>query len=465
MKHLLINIFKKFHNRVMVINSDTKITYKEFFKEALILSEFLKNKGLRENDKVLIILENSLEYLKILMACFLGGYVACPIDPATKKNRINDLKRNYDIKFIIDKKIIIKPKKINEKIINYNNTNFLIIGSSGYSGQTKGILLDSNSIIKSAISFSKLAKYNEKTKVIHCLPMFYMGGILDTFFACMVSGSTIILNKKFSIMNILEFWDLPIKHGANVLFLTPSIVTMICSIYKKPNQVLCQHIKKYKLIIATGSKLYSKTRVKFFKLFKKKISVCYGATELGGPISLQIDGECYKRDGGKVSKDTKIKIVKKNKKNHIYVKTPFLMSGYLENKNFKDVRLYNGYFDSGDLGTYKNKILKILDRKRKIIKRGGELIHLSYIERISLKSKLIDEVSAFGKEDLNAGEELFLAITLKKNKNKKNIIEKIFNFLSTHLRPIEIPKKIFLIQKLPRTSSGKVLKNKLQLLD
>jgi long-chain acyl-CoA synthetase len=458
MKHLLINSFKKFQNKTMIISQDRRITYNKFYKQSLILCEFLKKRGLKENDKILIVLENSLDYLIIFMACMFGGFVACPIDPTTKKNRINELKKIYDIKYTINKKIYSKKKKINEKLINLNNTNFLVIGTSGHDGKTKGILFNTDSIIKSAKSFSKLAKYDKKTKILHCLPMFYMGGILDTFFASIIGGSTIILNKKFSIMNILKFWDLPIKHNANILFLTPSIIAMVCSIFKKPSNELSKHISKYKLIIATGSKLYSETRIKFFELFKKKISVCYGATELGGPISLQIDNECFKKDGGKISKDTSIKIIKKNNKKYIYVKTPFLMKGFLIGKKFEKVQLDNGYFNSGDLGSFKNKILKITGRDRQIIKRGGELIHLSYIESVSSKSNLINQALAFGKKDINAGEELYLAIKLNNNNNKFKDLKKFSNFLTKNLRNIEVPKKIFVLKNFKKNSLGEIKK-------
>jgi len=466
MKTLLINSFKKFSKRNFAETSINKITFKEFFFNTLNIIQHFKDKGLKENDRILIKLDNSLNYLEILLACFLGGFIACPIDPTTKKRRINELKKIYNIKYFIKEKIKFKKKEVNKSIINYNDTNCLLIGSSGTTGESKGIVFSSSSIVKSAKSFAQLAGYNTKSRILHCLPMFYMGGILDTFFASIINGSTIIINPRFSIMNLNNFWELPIKNKANILFLTPSIISMICYMYKKPKVKLLNHLKKYKMIVATGSTLHQEIRDKFFKIFKKKISVCYGATELGGPVALQIGRNCFKSNGGKHSNDIKIKIISKKRKKLIFIKTPFLMKGYLTRKGFEKVQLFNnGYYNTGDIGTYQKGILKIEGRERDIIKRGGELLHLSFIENIALKMKFIRDVAAFGKKDLNAGEELFLAITLKKNKNKKNIIKKIFNFLSTHLRPIEIPKKIFLIQKLPRTSSGKVLKNKLQLLD
>ena len=441
MRYKLIQSFNKFQNKLFIIGQNEKITFKEFYEESLKIIDHFKTIGLRENDKILIILDNSSQYLKILNACILGGFVACPIDPTTKKNTIKKIKKTFNIKYVVNKKINIRKKNYNIKNLCTINSDCLTIPSSDNAGEIIGILFDTNSIIKSAISFSKLSNYNRKSKILHCLPMFYMAGILDTFFSAIVSGSTIILNPKFSMMNALSFWNLSMKYKANILFLNPTIFFMICSIFRKPARKLISHLKDYKLIVSTGSKLNKSIRNNFFKIFKKKISVCYGATELGGPISLQTDSKCFKFDGGKVGENTKIKIKRKNKKNYIFVKNPFLMKGYLQNKKLSKVILDNGFFPINDLGIFKKKILRIDGTDRSIIKRGGELIHLKHIENISMSSNQLVSAKAYGKDDIIAGTELFLEVKFKKK--KKNSLSKFINFLNTNLRQIEIPKKIY----------------------
>ncbi len=462
----LKNYFEKYSKNLFLIdNYDNKYTYSDFNLSALKLIKYLDGKNVKTNSKILIIKENSFDYLVTLYACLLGGYVACPIDPTLKKEKIIELKKLYKIDYTIEDidKIDYKNCKADSNLIKYENTDCLIIASSGTTGDPKGILFSSDSILSSAQSFSQLAKYNNKTKILHCLPMFYMGGILDTFFACMYSGSTIILGKRFSINNVLNFWELPIKHKCNTLFLTPSIVAFLCAIYKKPKTEIKKHVSEYVSIIATGSYLYPEVRESFYKIFKKNIFACYGATELVGPLALQGEEDtfedfCVGRHGNGV----KI-LIKKDEEgsNIIMVKSPFFMKGYITKKGYEPPKSFDGYYDTGDIGDYKNDLLYIKGRKRDIIKKGGELIFLSLIENTALQSGMILESAAIGKKDLIAGEEPYLITVFKKDLLESDCIDNLNKFLQKKLRPIEVPKKIIKISKLPRTKSGKVIKKSL----
>ena len=219
LKRKLERCFKKFSDKVFVIDSlDKNITYNDFFISTLKLINYFKKKGIKKNSKILILSNNCSNYLILFVACLFGGYVACPVDTTTKSERLNSLKKLYKVDFVIKDadKIAFEDCLPDTSVIAYENTDCLIIGSSGTTGEPKGILLTSNSILKSSQSFSTLANYNNKTKILHCLPMFYMGGILDTFFSCIFTGSTIVLGERFSISNVINFWDLPKKK--NVIF-------------------------------------------------------------------------------------------------------------------------------------------------------------------------------------------------------------------------------------------------------
>lgn len=441
----LENCFKKFSKKIFIITENNKkISYEDFFFKVLQLINYFHNKKLKKNARILILGDNNINYLIIHAACLFGGYVSCPIDPIIKPERLKDLKKIYKIDFTINNtnKLFFSNLSLDKSLINYKNSDCLIIPSYDKDGKLQGILLNSDTIIKKAKSFSELSKFNKNSNIFHCLPMFYMAGILDTFFSCIFSGSTITLGKRFSVLQIKKFWEISIKNNCNILFLTPSILTFICSIYRTPTYIIKQHVKKCKSIIATGDYLYKETRVKFYKIFKKKIFALYGLTELGGPITL----ECNKNklidfSAGKSSKEIKIKI-NKSKGNIILIKSPYLMSGYITKTGLKKPILENGFYNTGDIGYLVKNNLFVTGRKRKITKKGGELISLSLIEKISLDYKNIKKAQTFVKKNLIAGEEIFLKIEFKKKINTEKNIEKFKKFLTRKLRSIEIPREI-----------------------
>ncbi len=465
LKKKLENCFKKFSKKTLVVDTlNKKITYSDFFISTLRLINYLKKKGIKKNSKILILSDNCSNYLILLAACLLGGYVACPVDPTLKSERLDQLKKIYKIDYTIKdvSKLIFNDIVSDTNLIDYKDTDCLIIASSGTTGSPKGILFSSNSILKSSQSFSALANYDDKTRILHCLPMFYMGGILDTFFACLFSGSTIVLDKRFSIANVLNFWDFPKKMNCNFLFLTPSIIAAICAVYI-PKFEIKKHVEKYKSIFATGSYLYPEIREKFYKIFDKKIFACYGVTELGGPIAIQsLEDTFLDFCVGTSSSDVKISIKKdQDGAKIVMIKAPFFMKGYLTKEGIEIPKTLDGYYDTGDIGDYKDGLLFIKGRKRDIIKKGGELISLALIENAALQNKSVLEAAAIGKKDTLAGEDLYLIITINGKFSLNEKIQEVRNFLSKKLRPIEMPKKIIITSHMPKTSSGKIIKNSL----
>ena len=106
----------------------------------------------------------------------------------------------------------------------------MIIFTSGTTGEPKGIQISNTAYIGSAISYSKLANYNENTVILHFLPMYYNAGILNTFFSCFFAGSKIVLINKVSGLNILNFWENIRDKNISSIHLTPEIANSLTKI-------------------------------------------------------------------------------------------------------------------------------------------------------------------------------------------------------------------------------------------
>ena len=100
-------------------------------------------------------------------------------------------------------------------------------------------------------------------------------------------------------------------------------------------------------------------------------------------------------------------------------------------------------------------------RNKEIIKKSGELISLKMIENEALKNKFVENAAATGIKDELYGEKICLFIQLNKIFDLSSDIKKINFYLSKKLKNNEMPSKIILVPKIPRTSSGKILKDKL----
>ncbi len=129
------------------------------------------------------------------------------------------------------------------------------------------------------------------------------------------------------------------------------------------------------------------------------------------------------------------------------------------NKKKKDKNdFFKGYFKTGDLG-YKDKdnYLYFLSRKKNIIRRNGITIYPEDLESIFLKHKFIKEVCVIGIEK-NYSTEIIIFAERSKYCSEFSIREHCLKNLSS----FQMPNKICIINKFPRTNLGKIQKYKLK---
>ena len=116
-----------------------------------------------------------------------------------------------------------------------------------------------------------------------------------------------------------------------------------------------------------------------------------------------------------------------------------------------------GWFKTGDLGIQiSKKLFKFIDRKKDLIIKGGINIIPADVEEYIYHFKEVKEVAIVGIEDSVNGEEIYCCITVKNIKKESNLINKIDNYLKKKLSSFKVPKKIFIIDEMPLTKSGKI---------
>ena len=238
------------------------------------------------------------------------------------------------------------------------------------------------------------------------------------------------------------------------MHITPEIANALCRI--NLSFIEKETIQKIYKIVCTGSFLHNQTRDNFEKKFKKQLLSCYGLTELGGPISIQNWEDTFEENSvGKVLTEVKVKNIKIKGISHIFVKTPYLFSGYIIGKNkVLKPRLKQGYFNTSDIGIIKNKHLFITGRRKDIFKKGSEIISSIEIENVCKKSKIVNDCCVIIKEDLSKGSKIFFLVKFNNSNLEKNIIN-LSNFLKQKLKKIEIPDRIIPVPKILKTSNGK----------
>jgi len=458
-KNFFLDLFLNNLERVCITAENKQIKFKRLLSFIFQINKFLIKNNL-ENEKIIIQLNNRFHTLIFYLAAIFSKTTICPLDPKLPMYRVNIIKKNINAKKII-KKISLKDYDFFEThSLNLENHKFLITFSSGTSGDPKGIIHSSCSVLGSAHSYSKLAKYSKETRILHCLPEFYMAGIVNTFISCFFSLSQIFITSSFDKKSVFSIWSDIFRHKINLIYLVPSIYSIITN-FAHPKAA--NIIKKNKIkFLSTSNFLYPSIRKYFYKKFNTKIKSCYGITELGGPLTNEINANLQNDSVGKLIKGCKIKIKEINKKNFIFIKSDYMCESLLIAGKEKKIQLdKDGYYNSMDTGYIQNNNIFLTGREKDILKKGGEFVYLKDIENIIINLRFVKEVAAVGVRDDLTDEKLYLYVVLNLKKINKMIIYKILSVIEKKMYKTEKPSKLIFLKKMPKTASGKIIKKKL----
>ncbi len=138
-----------------------------------------------------------------------------------------------------------------------------------------------------------------------------------------------------------------------------------------------------------------------------------------------------------------------------------VMAGYLNDTEKTAEAFAHGWFHSGDLGMFDDDgYLFIVDRKKDMIKTGGENVASREVEEVIYQHPAVGEVAVFGAPDPKWIELVTAAIVPKRGMTLNDA--EIISFSKQRLAGFKCPKKVIIVEKLPKNPSGKILKRELK---
>ena len=141
--------------------------------------------------------------------------------------------------------------------------------------------------------------------------------------------------------------------------------------------------------------------------------------------------------------------------------SPHLTPGYLDDHERTAEAFRGGWFHSGDLGYYdEHGLLHVVDRKKDMIKTGGENVASREVEEVLYRHNGVQEVAVFGLVHPVWVEAVVAAIVPRDGATLTEA--DVVAHCREHLAGFKTPKRIFFVDSLPKNPSGKLLKRLLR---
>jgi acyl-CoA synthetase (AMP-forming)/AMP-acid ligase II len=146
----------------------------------------------------------------------------------------------------------------------------------------------------------------------------------------------------------------------------------------------------------------------------------------------------------------------------LWIKSPTLASGYWQRPEASAVAFRDGWFDTGDIGCFDTDgHLRITDRAKDLVIRGGENIYPAEIEAVLLEHPAVAEAAAFGVPDEKLGEQLVAVVHARAGAALDAAA--LGAFAAERLAHFKLPQRLRVASEpLPRNAAGKILKQQLR---
>ncbi|PON52752.1 4-coumarate-CoA ligase [Parasponia andersonii] len=345
--------------------------------------------------------------------------------------------------------------------------------SSGTTGLPKGVMLTHKGLVTSVaqqVDGENPNLYYGKDDVVLCvLPLFHIYSLNSVMLCSLRAGAAILIMPKFEIGSLLELIQ---RYKVSVAPVVPPIVLAIAK-YPDLDKYDLSSLRVLKCGGAPlGKELEDTVRAKFPSV---TLGQGYGMTEAGPVLTMSLafakeplevkPGAC-----GTVVRNAELKIVDpetgsslpRNQPGEICIRGDQIMKGYLNDpESTKNTIDKEGWLHTGDIGLVDDDDeLFIVDRLKELIKYKGFQVAPAELEALLLTHPHISDAAVVPMNDEAAGE-VPVAFVVRSN-NSQITGDEIKQFISKQVVFYKRINRVFFIEAIPKSPSGKILRKDLR---
>ena len=486
----------------VVDNHGASYTYSALNHAASCLANWMLAKGIESGDRIAFQLPGWCEFTVIYLACLKIGAVSVPLLPSWREAELvwvlnkcqakmffapTLFKQTRPVDLIlplqnqlpqlqqivgVDKlapatsslslsQIIADNTPLTTAITTHGDELAAVLFTSGTEGLPKGVMLTHNNILASERAYCARLNLTWQDVFMMPAPLGHATGFLHGVTAPFLIGARSVLLDIFTpdaCLALLEQQRCTCMLGA-----TPFVYDLLNVLEKQPAD-----LSALRFFLCGGTTIPKKVARECQQLGIKLLSV-YGSTEssphavvnLDDPLSRFIHTDGYAAAGVEIKVvDDARKTLPPGCEGEEASRGPNVFMGYFDEPELTARALdEEGWYYSGDLCRMDEAgYIKITGRKKDIIVRGGENISSREVEDILLQHPKIHDVCVVAMPDERLGERSCAYVVLKAPHHSLSLEEVVAFFSRKRVAKYKYPEHIVVIEKLPRTASGKIQK-------
>lgn len=486
----------------VVDNHGASYTYSALDHAASCLANWMLAKGIESGDRIAFQLPGWCEFTVIYLACLKIGAVSVPLLPSWREAELvwvlnkcqakmffapTLFKQTRPVDLIlplqnqlpqlqqivgVDKlapatsslslsQIIADNTSLTTAITTHGDELAAVLFTSGTEGLPKGVMLTHNNILASERAYCARLNLTWQDVFMMPAPLGHATGFLHGVTAPFLIGARSVLLDIFTpdaCLALLEQQRCTCMLGA-----TPFVYDLLNLLEKQPAD-----LSALRFFLCGGTTIPKKVARECQQRGIKLLSV-YGSTESSPHAVVNLDDPLsrFMHTDGYAAAGVEIKVVDDARKTlppgcegEEASRGPNVFMGYFDEPELTARALdEEGWYYSGDLCRMDEAgYIKITGRKKDIIVRGGENISSREVEDILLQHPKIHDACVVAMSDERLGERSCAYVVLKAPHHSLSLEEVVAFFSRKRVAKYKYPEHIVVIEKLPRTASGKIQK-------
>ena len=467
-----------------------RMTYGDADAGSARLANALAGAGVERGDRVAVQVEKSPSAILLYLACIRSGAVLLPVNPAYTDAEVDHLVTDAEPKLLVRdpaREAPVRGPAVLTADVQGNGTLAAaaagqrerfddvdpspddlaaILYTSGTTGRPKGAMLSHRNLASNAVALHRAWGFAEDDVLLHALPVFHTHGLFVATNCVLANGTGMIFLPRFDPGAVIA--DLPCS---TVFMGVPTYYTRLLADARLDRET-CRNVR---LFVSGSAPLLPGTHEEFRARTGHTILERYGMTETSMITSNPLDGPRRPGKVGPPVPGVSVRVVPgtsggtapdaSRSIGMVEVQGPNVFSGYWRRPELSATEFRaDGWFRTGDMGSIdEDGYLAIVGRSTDLIISGGLNVYPKEVEDVLDEVDGVLESAVVGVPDADLGEVVVAVVVARPGQ----VLEEasVRAAARSRLAGFKVPRRVLVIDALPRNTMGKVEKAKLRSLD
>lgn len=331
----------------------------------------------------------------------------------------------------------------------------LLVYTSGTTGAPKGAMLTHGNLLASSEAVRIAWRWTADDRLLLALPLFHVHGLGVGLHGALLSGGAAILVPHFSPEAVL---DAAARHDASLFFGVP---TMYARLADSPR---VGELARLRLCVSGSAPLAPEIHERITAGAGVHVLERYGMTETVMNVSNPYDGERRPGTVGFPLPGVEVRLAEEAgaDRGEILLRGPNVFPGYWQREDAtREAFDADGWFRTGDVGTFDpDGYLRIVGRAKELIITGGYNVYPREVEDVLLEHPALAEVAVVGEPSVEWGETV-VAVVVPADPAAGVDSEELLAFTRARLAHFKCPRRVHVVDALPRNALGKLLRHEI----